>query len=256
MSTLNRVVPLSVGEVFGTVDDAFAAAGLPEVFSGVEAPIVAVGDPPASTPAAVADASSSVVLVTAQKMSCGIVSTGSGWPMNSTEIVTNAHVVAGASTVTVTDPRTSRNFEANVVYYDPELDIAVLRVPDLNADALTVDDEAAAPGDDVYAVGYPGGGPLTITPGRVRSVVQAVGLDIYNTTPVTRQVYSLRAEIRAGDSGGPLLNSAGDVVGVVFARSTTDTETGYALTSAQVNTALETADVAVAAVSTGACSSS
>lgn len=254
VSTINRVVPLSPSAVFGAVDDAFAAAGLPEVFSGAEAPIVAVNAPAASTPPAVAQQSASVFRINAQKASCGVMATGSGWPIGSDEIVTNAHVVSGASSVEVTKPGESRGYAATVVHFDPELDIAVLRAIGVGATGLTINWDVAAAGDDAYAVGYPGGAALTITPGRVRSVVQAVGLNIYNTSPVTRQVYSLRAAIRAGDSGGPLLNDNGEVIGVVFARSTADPETGYALTNPQLKAAFTAAATETAAVSTGACS--
>lgn len=253
VSTLNKVIPLSSSQVFSSVDDAFAAAGLPEVFSGAEANIVAVAAPPASTPAAVVTASNSVVKVVAEKTSCDVEATGSAWPLSANDVVTNAHVVAGASTVTVAAPGSSQALAATVVYFDPETDVAILRVPNLNAPALTVQSEAASSGDAVYAIGYPGGGALTITPGRVRSIVQAIGLDIYGTSAVTRQIYSLRAEIRAGDSGGPLVNESGKVVGLVFARSTTDSETGYALTQAQISSALSS--TSTSAVSTGSCAS-
>lgn len=253
VAALNRVAPVSTAQVFGAVDDAFAAAGLPEVFSGGEANVVAVSAPPASTPDAVTALSTSVVLVAAQKPSCGVASTGSGWPLTPTEIVTNAHVVAGSDSVTVTSPQTSRRLTATVVLFDPEIDVAVLRVDGLDATPLSVNDRLADSGDAVYAIGYPGGGALTITPGRVRSVVKAIGLDITNTTSVTREIYTVRTEIRAGDSGGPLLAEDGSVVGLVFARSTTDDQTGYALTARQLSFSFERATTATAAVGTGSC---
>ena len=70
--------------------------------------------------------------------------------------------------------------------------------------------------------GFPLNGPYVLSPGRVRDVVTAVGEDIYGRAEVTREVYSLRAEVRPGNSGGPVLDAAGTVVGVVFARSLDD----------------------------------
>lgn len=254
VTTLNKVVPLSTSQVFGTVDDAFEAAGLPEVFSAGEGSVVSVADVPTSTPAVVTALSASVLKVDAEKPSCGLEATGSGWPLSDNEVVTNAHVVAGASTVTVQEPGSSRVYSATVVLYDPEVDVAVLYVSGLDATAFTVDTAAASSGTAVYGIGYPGGGSLTITPGRIRSSIDAIGLDIYNSQTVTRSVYSLRAEIRAGDSGGPLLNESGEVIGMVFARSSVDSETGYALTASQVDTSLASLGTSTAAVSTGACS--
>lgn len=252
---LNRVAPVSTGQVFSAVDDAFQASGLPNVFKGQEAPIVAVEDPPRSATDAVVASSRQVAKISATKYRCGVEAAGSGWPISATEIVTNAHVVAGASSVRVAMPESSRTYAARVVAFDPELDLAVLRVLDLHATPLTIASHNASANTAVYGAGYPGGGALTITPGRVRSVVNALGLDIYNERSVTRQIYSLRADIRGGDSGGPLLDAAGHVVGVVFARSTTDADTGYALTIDQVRSALNAASGQTQAVGTGRCSS-
>jgi len=140
-----------------------------------------------------------------------------------------------------------------VVGYDPETDLAVLDVPGLTAKPLTVDGAQQPAGAAVFAAGYPGGGAYTVAPGRVRATVNAIGKDIYDDKTVTRQIYSLRAVVRPGDSGGPLIDAAGHVAGVVFAMSTSDDDTGYALTVAQAQPMLSRAAALSTPVSTGGC---
>lgn len=125
-----------------------------------------------------------------------------------------------------------------MVEFDPEADVAVLRVPDLDAPALEFG-SPAGPGDDSVVVGYPGNGPYTISPSRVREKINARGLDIYDEDSVVREVYSVRGIVREGNSGGPLLDADGNVIGMVFARSATDEETGYALTRAEIRDELQ-----------------
>ena len=140
---------------------------------------------------------------------------------------------------------------ATLVAFDPERDLAVLDVTDLSAQPLQIGEDLAA-GDQAYAAGYPGDGPFTISPQRVRGQLTARGTDIYQSGIVERQIYSLRGSIRPGNSGGPLLDTAGDVAGVVFARSTSDADTGYALTLDELRPVLSS--VGSAPISSGACS--
>lgn len=166
-------------------------------------------------------------------------------------MVTNAHVVAGASSVVVRESGGTTVDRATLVAFDPERDLAVLDVTDLRAPALKLGQNLAA-GDPAYAAGYPGDGPFSISPQRVRDQLTARGTDIYQTGAVERQIYSLRGTIRPGNSGGPLLDQGGQVVGVVFARSTVDPQTGYALTLDELRPVLGA--VGSAPISSGACS--
>ena len=130
--------------------------------------------------------------------------------------------------------------------------MAVLSVPDLTATPLkfSLDVERE---ENVGVIGYPEDGPLTVTPGRVRDVLSARGRDIYGSNVVVRQIISMRANVRSGNSGGPVVNKNGEVVGVVFASSTDHENTGYALTSDQVGPAVAKGVSAVDRVSTGGC---
>jgi S1-C subfamily serine protease len=121
---------------------------------------------------------------------------------------------------------------AQVVEYNPELDIAVLAFESDGLPVLAFKD--AKPKDDVAVLGYPQDGPFDIQPGRIRDEQRLRSPNIYGDGTVIREVFSLRALVRPGNSGGPILTSKGDVAGVVFAASVTDQDTGYALTADQV----------------------
>jgi S1-C subfamily serine protease len=138
------------------------------------------------------------------------------------------------------------------VLYDPELDIAVLSLPDTGSLPLAFDTEVQ-PRDPVAVLGYPEDGPYDVESGRVRSEQRLRSPDIYGEGTVIRQVFSLRALIRPGNSGGPIVTSAGDVAGMVFAASVSDPDTGYALTADQVAGSAADGVAATSPVDTGTC---
>ena len=250
VATLDNLAPLPSSTVLGAVDDALASAGLPKVFEGQES-IRDIQAPDPSIPAAVSQAQQSVVTVLASKPACGVDSEGSGWVVHNGRVVTNAHVVAGASSIVVRQSASGDLERATLVAFDPERDLAVLDVTDLSAPPLPIGQDLGT-GAQAYAAGYPGNGPFLITPQRVREQVNARGTDIYQSGSVDRDIYSLRGTIRPGNSGGPLLDPNGRVVGVVFARSTIDPQTGYALTLVELRPVLSS--VGTAPISSGACS--
>lgn len=249
VATLDSVAPVPSSTVLGAVDDVLADAGLPKVFEGGES-IKTAQPPSTAVPAAVARAENSVVTVLASKPDCGVDSEGSGWVVSRGRVVTNAHVVAGASSIVVRDPITDRPESATLTAFDPERDLAVLDVTDLTAPALDIGPDLTA-GAQAYAAGYPGNGPYTVSPQRVRDRLNARGTDIYQSGIVERDIYSLRGSVRPGNSGGPLLDSSGRVAGVVFARSTADPDTGYALSLAELRPVLSS--VRTAPISSGGC---
>jgi S1-C subfamily serine protease len=142
-------------------------------------------------------------------------------------------VVAGSSSVSI--EANGKAFDATVVSYDPAVDIAILAVPGLPATPLVFDDTPAKTGTDVVVLGYPGGGNFTATPARIREVIKLSGPDIYRSPqPVTRDVYTIRANVEQGDSGGPLIDLDGRVLGVVFGAAVDDPDTGFVLTAEEV----------------------
>ena len=162
---------------------------------------------------------------------CGRGIEGTGFVYAPGRLMTNAHVVAGVDDPEVEIDGTTE--PADVVYYNPDLDIAVLSLDTGSLDGLPFDTSAEEK-DGVAILGYPQDGPYDVQVGRIRSEQRLRSPDIYGDGTVIREVFSVRGLVRPGNSGGPIVDSDGDVVGVVFAASVTDDETGYALTADQV----------------------
>jgi S1-C subfamily serine protease len=175
---------------------------------------------------------------------------GSGFVYAPDRVLTNAHVVAGVTDPVVDVGGTSET--GKVVYYDPRTDVAVIAVPTGTIHPLRLAGPAAA-GDGVAILGYPQNGPYDIEVGRVRADQRLRSPDIYGNGTVIRDVLSLRALIRPGNSGGPVVDSSGHVVGVVFAASVTSSDTGYALSAQQVGQAAARGRISSRAVSTQGC---
>jgi len=187
---------------------------------------------------------------------CGEFQEGSGFVVAPGLVVTNAHVVAGTgSTDTVYDAEGVSPYSAQVVLFDPEFDLAVLRVPTLPDRPLSMDPDLAGRGTKAVVLGYPGGGSFQFDPAGVRSEFLATGLDIYGQQSTTRAVYVIQATVRPGNSGGPLVEPNGLVIGVVFSRSSIDPGIGYALASPGVIQRVQQAEALPTwtVVGTGAC---
>ena len=226
-------------------------SGLPDVFIGLDrlpAPAVDLPtDPIARAIAARANASLAKIVADA----CSIRSSGSGFVVAPGYLVTNAHVISGARRITV--QTFSGSFDATLVFIDPELDVAVLRVPKLDAPALRFATHDPTRGAQGATIGFPGGGDEVVLPAAVSDAYAATGLDITGAHRVTRRILELRAAIDPGDSGGPFLLADGTVAGVVFAESKADPAVGYALSPTAVATRIEPALSATAPVAAGPC---
>lgn len=217
----------------------------PTPVAAVDAP-----DPSLATSAVVGMTRPSVVKVRGVATSCQKVLEGSGFVVAPNRVMSNAHVVAGSESVTVeVDGQT---YDAGVVSYDPNADISILDVPNLPSAPLQFADAEAPSGTDGIVMGYPGGGDFTATPARVREVIELKGPDIYRSTTVTRVVYTIRGTVKQGNSGGPMINRSGKVLGVVFGAAVDDVDTGFVLTADEV--ARQMAKVGnVERVPTGTC---
>ncbi|WFR72505.1 MarP family serine protease [Prescottella defluvii] len=183
--------------------------------------------------------------------SCQKALEGSGFVVGPERVMTNAHVVAGTSTVSVDTE--NGPLDARVVVFDPAVDVAILDVPGLRAAPLSFAPKQARTGDDAIVLGYPGGGPYTASAARIREVLDLRGPDIYRSGTVEREVYTVRGSIRQGNSGGPLVDEQGRVLGVVFGAAVDDSDTGFVLTANEVSKQLEQANGSTAAVGTGVC---
>ncbi|HZS14508.1 MAG TPA: MarP family serine protease [Candidatus Dormibacteraeota bacterium] len=184
---------------------------------------------------------------------CGV-EAGSSFPLGNDYMVTNAHVVAGSDRVDVERPD-GRTFPATVVLFDPEVDVAVLRVPGIGFSSLHLVDSDPSRGTDGAVIGYPGGGGEQAVPMAVRGVETAQGRDIYGAGLVQRRIEVLAAHVIPGNSGGPAVDRDGNVIGLVFAASTVDPTEGYALTVGQISGDLTQGEHSTAAVSTQSCTS-
>lgn len=225
---------------------------LPQAFIGTEpAPeSLEINGSNADLQAIVAKVGRSVVAISGN--ACGSISVGSGFVAAPNVVVTNAHVVAGVARPIIEDDNGRHG--AIVVYFNPDLDIALLRANGLAGEPLSMTTTEQPRGTAGAVIGYPGGGSLTAGSGYVLNSVVAVGRNIYNEGLVRREVYTLRTDVRPGNSGGPYVLAGGEVAGVIFARSESYANTGYAIRANQVAPIVEQYKNANRGVSTQSCS--
>jgi S1-C subfamily serine protease len=255
LGAIDRVIP----DGAKTWDSAFRRLvqrnGFPQVFGAIGAERIVPVDPPdpaVANSAAVRAAEPDIVKIVGVAPSCRRQLEGSGFLYASHHVMTNAHVVAGVRSPTV---RTAdgHTYDARVVVYDPGRDVAVLYVPGFDRAPLSFAGQAHT-GQSAVVAGYPENGPFRPVAARIRAVQEAQGPDIYQSRQVTRQIYSIYAVVRPGNSGGPLLAAEpGKVYGVVFAAAVDDPNTGYALTAQEVASDAATGATATTPVSTQSC---
>ena len=252
LAKVDQTLPSDSGQVLQAFNNVVGTTFFPrylEPFAPERIVAVKPGDPRMLTDPDVVVAQSSVVKVRGAN-GCGSGVEGTGFFYAPGRLMTNAHVVAGVTRPEVEVGGTS--VTASVVLYDEDLDIAVLSLPDTGTPHLALDAEVE-PRDAVAVLGYPEDGPYDVQSGRVRAEQRLRSPDIYGEGTVIRQVFSLRALIRPGNSGGPIVTSGGDVAGMVFAASVSDQDTGYALTADQVAESAAAGVTRQAPVDTGTC---
>ena len=223
----------------------------PRVFEGF-APETALGPPPSDigmTDATAEQVKRSTVKVEAP--ACSRIQDGSGAVIGDGLVVTNAHVVAGSKHPTVLTFPDGDSLDATVVAFDPNRDVAILRVPDLHRPALPLGDGSFDIGAVGAVFGHPRGGPLTLSPFEVGDKIDARGFDIYDANRTTRRIFILSSHLEPGDSGGALVDPSGVVEGVAFAIAPDKPNVGYALTLDEIRPVLDSAGTQ--AVSTGPC---
>jgi S1-C subfamily serine protease len=247
LRTLDAIAPRPPG-FLARVQAIIAGVNFPSAFSGLE-PIPSALPLPASVDTAgIRTAASETVKV--QGFGCGGIVFGSGFPVGRGMILTNAHVVAGTRGTTVRDVGGTA-FGARVVLFDPERDVAILYVPRLTLAPLS--QAAANTRTQGATIGYPGGGPESVSPAVVNGEVTAQGRDIYGQNLVDRNIWIIQANVMPGNSGGPLVDLNGSVIGVIFAASTSQQGQAYALTDAEVQPDIAAAQGRTDAVAVGPC---
>ena len=261
LARVNAVLPQAAGNVLGAFNEVVGTTFFPrylEPFAPERIKEVPAGDRRLLADPDIERVQASVLKIRGTN-DCGRGVEGSGFVYADNRLMTNAHVVAG-----VDDPEiefsADDKVDADVVYYNPDLDIAVLEFDDRDvrslpfvADDAEESDFVTEADDGVAIIGYPEDGPYNVQRGRVRDEQRLRSPDIYGRGTVIREVYSLRGLIRPGNSGGPIVTTQGHVAGVVFAASVTDDDTGYALTWEQVAEAADDGRSADGGVSTQGC---
>lgn len=247
---LNNVLP-SAPKIIAGLGHLIDPNGFPEVFIGSEPiPRGDVNIPSlGSLQAAVNKDKDSVVKVEGQ--GCGGIVEGSGFVVGDGLVATNAHVVAGIRHPFVEDVNGTHN--VSVIWFDPNLDLAVLRVQHLAGASLNIKTANQPSGTAAAVLGYPGGGGFTAGPAAVLDQFEASGRNIYGTGNTDRSVYELKADVIPGNSGGPLIDTGGNVIGVIFAESTSYQHVGYALATKTVVSELQQAEARDQVVGTGQC---
>ncbi len=254
LGKVDEVAPQWLREVPKEFSALLDTSGLPDVigpFGKTPVANVEPPDPALQASPLVTQLQSSVLKISGVAPSCQKALEGSGFVVAEGLVMTNAHVVAGTERVTVDSLGTV--FDAEVVLFDPKEDVAILRVPGLGAPVLHFAPQQAVSGESAIVLGYPGGGPYTASPARIRETLNLSGPDIYRTGQIERQVYTVRGSVRQGNSGGPLVAEDGQVLGLVFGAAVDDPETGFVLTASEIADELTRGLSSPAAVGTGAC---
>ena len=249
---IDGILPPAPG-VFSRIEQLLNTHGFPQVFAGLTPqgalPPVKPAGPPVVA-AAISHAGRSTVKIVSR--GCGEILEGSGFVVAPDTVVTNAHVIAGTTSIEIQD--TGGVQSATPIWFDPNFDLAVLRTPrPLAGPALTIDSSNVSRGTQAVVLGYPEGGDFNPQPAGVDQQFEAQGRNIYGTGLTLRSVYEIAALVRPGNSGGPLVLADGTVVGVVFSTSATQNNIGYALASPQVLKEVQSAERADTPTGTGNC---
>lgn len=251
LTTMDGILP-PAPSVFTRIEAFVNTSGLPQVFNNI-APTVG-GSVALASPAQVAAAVSAVgpSMVKIYGRGCGEIIEGSGFVVSPGVVVTNAHVVAGIPNPLVIG-RNGAVHPAVAIAFDPNFDLAVLQTRGLDEPPVRLDTSTVGPGTKAAVLGYPEGGPFTYDPAGIAQMLRANGPNIYGMGSTTRTVYEINATVQPGNSGGPLVEPDGEVVGVVFSRSVSYPNVGYALATPGVVSRVAAAEAHPTPSGTGTC---
>ncbi|MEV6341779.1 MarP family serine protease [Actinoplanes sp. NPDC051851] len=251
---INSLMPDQAQALSSALRETLDTNGFPDVFGGLartEAKEVAEPDPALKNSKVVQASRKSVLKILGAAPSCSRRIEGTGFVYAKERVMTNAHVVAGTREVVV--ETTSGQLEGTVVVYNPKKDLAVIRVPGLDAPVMSFAAKEATTGANAIVLGYPQDGPYNAQSARVRDVSRITGPDIYESGDVTREIYTIKSLVRSGNSGGPLIDPSGNVLGVIFAAAADDKNVGFALTADEAASVAQQGRQATQEVQTGEC---
>lgn len=255
LATMDSLLPDQARSAFNGLSDLVGSTAVPRVFAGLAAvPGPQVPAPPVDvSPEAIAVIRESTVRLTGSASRCDSIVAGSGFAVEPDLVVTNAHVVAGVEDLVVRVRPGQVSSRAEVVYFDPMIDLALVRTRGLEAKPVRLARTELGVGQVAVIAGFPRGERFEVESARVRARVDARGSSIYGDAGVERDVYVLRARVQQGNSGGPLVDEYGDVHGVIFAAGLGEQDAAYALSVAEITRAREAAGAADEAVDNGSC---
>ncbi|MDP8926761.1 MAG: MarP family serine protease [Actinomycetota bacterium] len=236
---------LQRSEIVGTLDERLPSHTLLQAFVRFgplpqlegPRPDVPTPNPALLNEPAVRQAASSAVRVTSIEGVSGYA--GSGWVAAPGLVVTNAHVVPGGGYTWVQPPGTMRQLPAEILLSDERNDVAVLGVEGIDLPALQL--ASPQPGETVVIMGYPENGPFEARAGRIGATRSVLSSNAFGSGHVERQVTSIRGVVRRGNSGGPVVNSEGQVVATIFAEGAGTGDVGYGIPSSVVEEAVDEA---------------
>jgi S1-C subfamily serine protease len=250
LTALDAVMP-PVPAVIARAQAFLSTEGFPVAFAAITAPTTSsVGVPTAHRAAVIAASASPSVLKVDASGGCGVDREGTSFVVGPGLVITNAHVIAGEPVIVVVTP--GGDEISKLVVFDPQLDVAVLRVPHLSLPALHLDVGTVARGTPAAVVGYPEGGPRTAKPAGLAGSVLAQGRDIYGGGLVSRPIYAVTASVLPGNSGSPLV-AGGTAIGMVFSRSLSQADLAYAIQASALTGDVHLGSIAAKSVSSGAC---
>lgn len=251
ISRIDAWTPDPVKSAVAQVRSLVFQEGIPALLNPA-GPNVEVAEPNADTnTAAWNNAAKSVMKISGTAFQCGQNQTGTGFVISPERVLTNAHVVAGV-TSPVVQTQSQGAIPARVVYFNPVQDLAILAVDSLDAAPLPTAETTRNNTQAAFA-GYPLGGPLQVRPATVLSSGPLMVPDITGNTTSPLDVYQLAGNVQSGNSGGPLLNADGRVVGVVFAKATSTANVGFALTMEEAGPVIAAAPHLASSVPSGSC---
>ena len=252
LRAIDTATPAPVDRALAQLRSTVLSSGIPQLGIALGTGGGSTAVPGVDQTAGLKTAAESVVKITGRAPACNQEQSGSGFVVADDRVLTNAHVVTGVTDPVVLAPN-GQALRSRVTFYDPRRDLAVLAVPGLDAAPLAIADPPGV-GDRGVVAGYPFGGPFTEGGARVVQSGRVSVPDVTGGGRTERDIAAIAADVEQGNSGGPLLTPGGRVIGLVFAKSTSQSDLGYAMTPDEFGSVVQRAGDLSSAVSTGRCS--
>jgi S1-C subfamily serine protease len=254
ISQIDQYLPERFKDAAQKIQNVITDSPLPEVFKSlVESRITPTQlETDVAIPEIVTKSVASTVRIDGIAESCSAAMVGTGFIVSPERVITNAHVVAGVKEPVITLFNSQTQLGGRVIAIDRKKDIAIIFVPGLTGEKLTFIGPVT-PNEIGFVVGYPNGGNLRTMPVSVTSEFESIGTDIDGNGETRREVIVFGGDVKPGNSGGPLLNDQGQVLGVVFAADAENKNTGYALAPSEVAKLVSETSSVMQAIETGEC---